>query len=262
MKRETCCPDTCDMFEFMSVYVGLNTLHPGGVKATRDVLEKLNLDNRKTVLDIACGKGISSVLIAKKYGCRVVGIDILEDSIDYARYYAKRQGVEKLVSFQIGDAQLLPFSDNEFDVTIAQAMLILVENKEKVIKEASRVLKIDGKSAWLELSWKQTPTKEFLDDAIKAICAICINNVMTFSDWEMLVGKNGFQKVELNQYSMEFRGLIGMVKDEGIINGLRVIYKYISNSKIRGRMQRLDNFFKSYPEKMGYGIFIGTKNDK
>jgi hypothetical protein len=49
------------------------------------------------------------------------------------------------------------------------------------------------------------------------------------------------------------------VEDEGLLNGLKVMYKYFSNKMIRSRMQRLDHFFKSYPENIGYGIFLGTK---
>jgi len=255
-----CCnEETCDMFDFMSNHVGLKVLHPGGIKATNTLLSKLPLNRNSRVMDIACGKGRTSVQIAKKYGCNVVGIDILEDSIEEARLFAKKNRVEHLVSFQVADAKNLPFNDNEFDVTLAQAMLILIDDKNKVMQEVVRVLKPGGISGWLELSWKKEITKEFQKQASVEICAMCISNVVSFQMWEDTFKNNGFTKVDVNKFDMDYSGMIGMFTDEGIENGLNVIYKYFTNSGIRKRMIKLNNFFKKYPEYIGYGIFISTK---
>ncbi len=257
---EPCCnEETCDMFDFMSNHVGFKILHPGGTKATNTLLSKLPINNKSRVLDIACGKGRTSVQIAKKYGCKVVGIDILENSIEEARLYAKKHGVEKLVSFQVADAKNLPFFDNEFDVTIAQAMLILIEDKNKVIQEAARVLKPGGISGWLELSWKQAITKEFQENASNEICAKCISNVITFQEWEGTFKNNGFIEVNISPFDMNYSGMSGMIKDEGIGGGIFFFYKYLSNTSIRKRMIKLDNFFKKYPEFIGFGIYISKK---
>lgn len=73
--------DKCDIFDFMAKYVGLSVLHPGGFDSTKRLLNKCKIDKSKRVLDIACGKGTTSILIAKKYGCKVVGIDNCPDLI-------------------------------------------------------------------------------------------------------------------------------------------------------------------------------------
>jgi SAM-dependent methyltransferase len=211
------------------------------------------------VLDIACGKGRTSVYVAKKFGCRVVGIDLREDSIEEAKKFAIKNKVDHLVSFQVADAQNLPFSDNEFDMTLSQAMLILVDDKKKVVEEAARVLKPGGTPAWLELSWKKDPTEEFLRDATEGICAMCISNVITFDKWEKILNVDGVGQIKVHTFDMSFRGMIGMLRDEGLFNGFRVMYRYMVYPKIRRRMQKLDNFFKTYPEYIGYGIYIGNK---
>jgi cyclopropane fatty-acyl-phospholipid synthase-like methyltransferase len=73
----------------------MTVLHPGGFEAT-DRLAKLCHINRDTrVLDIACGKGTSAVYLAKKYGCKVEGIDSDKNLITQARNLAKRKGLEK-----------------------------------------------------------------------------------------------------------------------------------------------------------------------
>jgi ubiquinone/menaquinone biosynthesis C-methylase UbiE len=247
------------MFDFMSDYVGLKILHPGGIDATKQLLDILSIEKDMKVLDIACGKGRTSVQIAKKYGCKVVGIDILENSIKEAKEHAKKHGVEHLVSFQVANAEKLPFNDNEFDITLAQAMLILVNDKSKVVREASRVLKPTGRSGWIELSWKKSSDNEFLERASKEICAKCISNVVTFDDWQNIFKQSGYPFVKVSRYDMTYRGFTKMLSDEGFINSTRVMYRYISKPKIRKRMQKLNNFFKSYPEYLGYGIYLTEK---
>lgn len=257
--KNNCCLESCDMFDFMSDYVGRRILHPGGVRATQNLLNNLGIDNNKKVLDIACGKGLTSIYIAKKYGCQVVGIDILDKSIEEATHAAKKEGVNHLVSFHQGDAHELQFSENEFDITVAQAMLILVKDKAKVIQEATRVLKPNGHSGWIELSWKKQPTRDFLSTATKEICAVCIANVETFCHWEELFKGVGIRELKIDKHDMEYRGMRGMIEDEGLVNGFKIIYRLMTNSKIRKRMMKLDTFFKSYPEYIGYGIYTGSK---
>lgn len=259
IQLKDCTEETCDMFDFMSKYVGLKVLHPGGTKATKQFVDILQPKTNTKVLDIACGKGRTSVYLAKKYGCKVVGIDILEESIEEARRYAAEKKVDHLVSFQVADAQKLPFDDNEFDITIAQAMLILVPDKYKVVREASRVTKPGGKSGWMELSWKKEPTQKFLKDATEGICAMCISNVITFNNWEKIMYTENTEKVEVHRFNMASRGLMGMMQDEGFINGLKVMVRFIMNPKIRKRMKKLNTFFNAYPEYTGYGIYISSK---
>lgn len=256
---KSCNEDTCDMFDFLSDYVGLKILHPGGRQSTQQFFASIKPRSDMKILDIACGKGRTAVHLAKKYGCKVIGIDILEKSVEEAKRYAQKNKVDHLVSFRVADAQNLPFESNEFDMTISQAMLILVDDKVKVVEEAARVLKPGGTSAWLELSWKKDPTKEFLRDATEGICAKCISNVISFEKWREILQVDEIGKVDLNAYNMTYRGLLGMIRDEGLLNGLKVMYRFMLYPKIRSRMMRLENFFKSYPEYIGYGIYIGTK---
>lgn len=257
----TCTVEKCDIFDFMSKYVGLSVLHPGGFTATNKLLNSFNLDKNKKVLDIACGKGTTSILIAKKFGCKVIGIDICPDLIEQAKKISKRNKVGNLIDFQVADATQLPFNDNEFDISIAQAMLVLIDDKESVIKEALRVIKSSGLAGWIELTWQQTPTELFMKQVSDVICAYCMLNVKILDGWKNLFIQSGASNLRTDIYPMNFSGFPGMIKDEGFTNFIHVMKKYLTDSKVRTRMITMNRFFKKNEDIFGYGIYTMKKTN-
>lgn len=254
-----CTVESCDMFDFMANHVGLTVLHPGGLEATQKLAKSCRLDEHTRVIDIACGKGTGAIYLAQTYGCEVVGVDISADSIAQATALAKRKGLEDTVTFRVGDALDLPFLDNEFDAAVSQAMLILVEDKHKVVQEALRVTKPGGYLGWLELSWKRPPTAELMDEIAEVLCASCMRNLDTFQGWERLFKQAGVNQLETLPFTYERDGLSGMLANEGLVNTGRVMLKRITNAQIRERMNTVDTFFKDHAEYFGYGIYIGKK---
>lgn len=256
---EQCSIEQCDIFDFMANNVGMTVIHPGGFNATDRLAESCHIDKDSKVIDIGCGKGTTAVRFAKKYGCNVIGIDLREDLVAQANSLAKRKRLGDLVTFQVADALDIPFSNEEFDIAISQAVLILVSDKKKAIQEALRVVKTGGHVGWLELSWRKTPTEEFLSGVSNVICAYCMLGVETFKDWEHTFSEAGANQLETLAFTQKFGGLRSMLADEGILNAIGIMYRYLTNSKIRKRMKIIDRFFKEYEEYFGYGIYIGQK---
>lgn len=259
MPDQECTIEKCDIFDFMAKYVGLSVLHPGGFQATKKLAQACMIGRNTKVLDIACGKGTSAIFLAREFGCQVEGMDISEDLIQSARRFAARAGVAERVSFRVGDALHLSYPDNEYDVAISQAMLILISDKKKAVQEAKRVVKPGGYAGWLELSWKKQPPKEFMDAVSDEICAYCMTNVLSFENWEILFKDAGFSHLEIIRSSMEMTGMKGMIRDERLGNVIKVMTKYLFNSGVRKRMNNLNAFMNANPEYFGYGIYIAKK---
>jgi 2-polyprenyl-6-hydroxyphenyl methylase/3-demethylubiquinone-9 3-methyltransferase len=97
------------------------------------------LPGSQQVLDIGCGGGFLSNPLALA-GHRVIGIDLSEGSL----ITAKKRDTTQSVEYLRADATLLPFPDQSFDVVCAMDLLEHVEQPERVIQEASRVLKKGG----------------------------------------------------------------------------------------------------------------------
>ena len=259
MEDKTCSIEQCDIFDFMANHVGLTVIHPGGFDATRKLLGSCHIDKSSRILDIGCGKGTTSVLLAQEYGCNVVGLDLSEDLLSQATTLVKKKSLEHKVSFRAGNALNMPFADNEFDRAIGQAVLILVGDKKKAVQEALRVTKPGGYVGWLELSWKKQVTKEFLDGVSNVICAYCMLGVETFEDWKRLFEDSGVKQLQISAHSQEFKGMRGMLSDEGLANASKIMYRYLANSRIRKRMKTMDKFFKEHDQYFGYGIYVGKK---
>ena len=256
-KECECTIEGCDIFDFMARHVGLTVIHPGGFNATRKLAESCHLGSHMRVVDIACGKGTSAVYLAERYGCDVVGIDISEDLVAQAIALAKKRGLAERVTFRVGDALRLPFRDNEFDAAVSQAMLVLVKDKRQAVREALRVVKPDSYLGWLELSWKKQPAAEFLDAVSNVLCAYCMQNVDTFGGWEQLLQEAGVKHLQVLSFSMANSGITGMLANEGPLNTSKVMFRYMTNARIRKRMSTMRRFFREHTDYFGYGIYTG-----
>lgn len=94
----------------------------------------------KTVLDIACGEGYGSNLLAKT-AKRVVGVDISEDAISHAKM---KYGNQKNLEYYMGSCVDIPCSSETFDVVVSFETIEHIEEHKKMLDEVKRVLKPGG----------------------------------------------------------------------------------------------------------------------
>ena len=131
--------------------------HLGDLEATQELAELCHIDRGKYILDVGCGIGRTPCHLARRYGCRVVGIDISEKMIDWSNERAKREGVEDKVAFRVADAQDLPFEDGSFDVVINESVLAFVNDRRRALSEYVRVTRPGGYVGLNESSWIKIP---------------------------------------------------------------------------------------------------------
>ena len=109
---------------------------------------RLDLANCHKVADIGCGKGLMAFRLGPfmAEGAVVTGIDQESRYIRSARQRAKREQPANGASFHFeeGDANRLPFADDEMDLTMCQTLLIHVQDPQAVIREMQRVTRPGG----------------------------------------------------------------------------------------------------------------------
>lgn len=139
------------------------------------------------ILDIGCADGVFTKVIADKSKAdKVIGIDVLRDSINWAKKHWKKN---KKISFKHGDAHRLDFKDRSFNAVCALEVLEHVYEPEKVLTEIKRVLKKGGyavllvpsenslfKIVWFlwhfygRMVWKDTHIQSFRNNSLAVLC--------------------------------------------------------------------------------------------
>jgi len=249
----------CDIFDFFANHLGLTVIHPGGLKATRKLEDSLQINSNTKVLDIACGKGSTAFYLAGKYSCSVVGIDLSEELIQEAKDSCKKKGLNDKVKFQVGNAMDLPYEDNQFDVAISQGILVFVDDKIKTINEASRVIKKGGKAGWIELSWKKEPDEAFLDKVFNVLRAYCLKNARTYDGWKRVFERANVHNLDVIKGETITSNFFEMLKEEGIVNTIKITFNSIINSKIRNRLKIMGKFVEENSDYFGYGVYVIKK---
>ena len=105
----------------------------------------IDLTPGETVLDLGSGGGIDVLLSARRVGPsgKVYGVDATDDMLALARENQKKAGVEN-VEFLKGTIEAIPLPDCSVDVIISNCVINLSADKDRVLKEAFRVLKPGG----------------------------------------------------------------------------------------------------------------------
>jgi 2-polyprenyl-3-methyl-5-hydroxy-6-metoxy-1,4-benzoquinol methylase len=99
------------------------------------------------ILDIGSADGVfTKVILDKSKADKVIGIDVLKNSVDWANKHWKRN---KKLAFKVGDAHDLNFPASSFDAVFILEVLEHVHNPEKVLRDVKRVLKNGGYGLFL-----------------------------------------------------------------------------------------------------------------
>ena len=240
--------------------------HRGGLKSTEKLVELCHLEHGGYVLDVGCGVGTTPCYLAKKYGCRVVGIDLNEKKIKWSKERAEKEVIDDLVEFKVADAQNLPFEEDFFDVVITEAVNVYVSNKQKALNEYVRVLKPGGYVGLHEGTWIKTPTKEIIDLFIKTNQQVFSAgfqgydywmNEFTSEGWGNLLKNAGLKEITAISYKSTSKSRLEGLKSIGLKHITKSSFLYIISPTFRKMINK--NVPKEILEYYGDGIFVGKK---
>ena len=154
----------------------------------------------ETVMDLGSGAGFDCFLAAPKVGKsgKVIGVDMTPDMIDKARENAQKGDFEN-VEFRLGEIENLPAADNSVDVIISNCVINLSPEKDRVFREAFRVLKPGGRLMVSDIVLtKELP--EAIRNSISAYVS-CIAGASMKQDYLGAIEAVGFKNVEILEES-------------------------------------------------------------
>lgn len=139
------------------------SFHPGGARLTGRLGEILGLTAGSHVLDVACGRGTSAILLTRQFGCSVVGIDFSERNVAAAISEAERLDLQDRLHFEVGDGERLPAADASVDAVICECAFCLFPDKDAAAREFFRVLKPGGRVGLSDVTRAAGPPGELED---------------------------------------------------------------------------------------------------
>lgn len=162
-----------------------------------------SLKEGEVVLDLGSGAGFDSFLASPKVGAtgRVIGIDMTDEMLEKAKENAKK-GNYSNVEFRKGDIEDLPIEDASIDAIISNCVINLAPDKEKVFKEAYRVLKTGGRLMASDVVLIKPLPEELKKD--EELLVGCVSGAILEADYIKLLVQAGFMDITIHKEAPAF----------------------------------------------------------
>lgn len=159
----------------------------------------------ETVLDLGSGGGIDVLLSARRVGPagKAYGLDMTDDMLALARENQRKAGVQN-AEFLKGEIESIPLPDNSVDVVISNCVINLSADKDRVLREAFRVLRPGGRFAVSDVVVRGDVPDEIRKHML--LWVGCIAGALKDSDYIAKLAKAGFDDIDIEPtrvYSIE-----------------------------------------------------------
>jgi arsenite methyltransferase len=158
------------------------------------------LKTGETVLDLGSGGGIDVLLSARRVGPsgKVYGLDMTDEMLALANENKRKAGAEN-VEFLKGEIESIPLPDNSVDVIISNCVINLSADKDRVLREAFRVLKPGGRFAVSDVVTRGEIIDEIIDEVRKSVLLWvgCVAGALGESEYRSKLAALGFEHISI-----------------------------------------------------------------
>ena len=156
------------------------------------------------VLEVGCATGSLTLAAKRQVGPsgKVFGIDIIPAMIERSQQKAVQAKLD--ITFQLGNIENIPFSENQFDVVMCSFMIFHMSEKvrNKGIEEIYRVLKPQGKLLVLDLALPPDPVSRRI---LKLLLGFMLKHDL--KELQPIMESSGFSQIEISQAKFRVLGL-------------------------------------------------------
>ncbi len=154
------------------------------------------LKSGETVLDLGSGGGIDVLLSAKRVGPggKAYGLDMTDEMLALARENQRQAGVEN-VEFLKGEIENIPLPDDSVDVIISNCVVNLSADKDRVLREAFRVLKPGGRFAVSDVVTRGEMLPEIRESIL--LWVGCVAGALEETQYKRKLAEAGFTQIDI-----------------------------------------------------------------
>ena len=148
------------------------------------------------VLDLGSGGGIDVLLSAKRVGPtgKAYGLDMTDEMLALANENKRKAGAEN-VDFLKGEIENIPLPDSSVDVIISNCVINLSADKDRVLREAFRVLKPGGRFAVSDVVTRGEIAPEIRQSVL--LWVGCVAGALAENDYRVKLGEAGFEQIDI-----------------------------------------------------------------
>jgi len=172
-----------------------------------------------TVLDLGSGGGIDVLLSARRVGAtgKAYGLDMTDQMLALANENKRKAGVEN-VEFLKGEIENIPLPDNTVDVIISNCVINLSGNKDRVLKEAFRVLKPGGRFAVSDVVTRGEMLPEIRQSVL--LWVGCVAGALEEHEYKTKLAAAGFENIDIEPTRIyKAEDALSFLKDQGLDAG-------------------------------------------
>ena len=150
----------------------------------------------ETVLDLGSGGGIDVLLSARRVGPtgKAYGLDMTGEMLALAEENKRKAGISN-VEFLKGQIENIPLPDNSVDVVISNCVINLSADKDRVLREAFRVLKPGGRFAVSDVVTRGEMAPEIRRSVL--LWVGCVAGALEENDYRSKLAAAGFERIDL-----------------------------------------------------------------
>jgi ubiquinone/menaquinone biosynthesis C-methylase UbiE len=141
---------------------------PGGLRNVIKVAQQAFVERGSRVLEIGTSTGFTAIELSRLTKCQVTAVDINEPSLEVARDRARRAGVAEQVTFELQDAQKLPYASNSFDLVFCGNVPSLIPDRKAALAEFVRVVRPGGFIAAIPMYYTKQPSEALVRQVSEA----------------------------------------------------------------------------------------------
>lgn len=150
----------------------------------------------ETVLDLGSGGGIDVLLSARRVGPsgKAYGLDMTDEMLALANENKRKAGLENVEFFK-GQIESIPLPDNSVDVVISNCVINLSADKDRVLREAFRVLKPGGRFAVSDVVTRGEVLPEIRQNVL--LWVGCVAGALEENDYRGKLAASGFEQIDI-----------------------------------------------------------------